>query len=39
MEATDTSQDDMILFKGRLFFNPSTLNNQIMTYFLAGNLQ
>lgn len=32
-------EDDMLMFKGRLFFNPSTLNNEILVYFLAQSLQ
>ena len=29
----------MLLFRGKVTFNPNTLNNQIHTYFLADHWQ
>lgn len=39
MEADGDDSKYMIIFKGRIHFNPSTLNNLYLAYFLADSFQ
>lgn len=39
MEADADRSDYMLVFKGKIHFNPTTLNNWFFAYFLAHSLQ